>query len=213
MNYIATFILRNQINKFQPENAGDAKVLTHALNNKRQADRGSMNQSAWKQAKQFMLPYDCGASQVHLLSIPKKYVAHALEVIDKNVLEPKVGLISSEPLEKSIILSEVIHNEELVTKFSQGQSTVSTLLFDTADVTFDFWAEENSDTFDLEVWFWADQFFLSEDVDNLKRFNELLLMLKTIARDGSNKCILTPGEASDPLEDLRKGYGIEIELI
>lgn len=171
-----------------------------------------MNQSEWGKAKQFMLPYDGGASQVHLLSIRKEDISHALEVIQKNVSEPKVGLLSSEPLDKSLTLSEVLLNETLVAKFLRGQSTVSTKLFDRADVTFDIWAEEDSDTFDLEVWFWADQFFLSEDTTNLKRFNELLSMLKTIVREGSNKCILTPSEASDPMEDLSKGYGIAIEL-
>ena len=90
---------------------------------------------------------------------------------------------------------------------------MSPTLFETADVTFDIWVEEDSNTFDLEVWFWADQFFQSEDSVNLKRFNKLLSILKTIARERSNRCILTPCEASDPLEDLSNGLGLEIELI
>ena len=171
-----------------------------------------MNQSEWEKAKLFMLPYDGGASQVHLLSISKEDITHALNVIQKNVSDPKVGLLSGEPLDKSITLSEVILNKSLTAKFLHGQSTISTKLFDRADVAFDIWAEEDSGTFDLEVWFWADQFFLDQDTANLKRFNELLSMLKAIVREGSNMCILTPSEASDPIEDLSKGYAIAIEL-
>ena len=60
-----------------------------------------MNQSEWEKAKPYMLPYDGGASQIHLLSIDIKDITHTLEVIGTNVSEPKVGLISSTPLEKS----------------------------------------------------------------------------------------------------------------
>ncbi len=94
----------------------------------------------------------------------------------------------------------------------KGQSTITTKMFNVADVTFDIWPEERTTTFDLEVWFWAEQFFLGEDATDLKRFNQLLSILSNIVIDKPYKCVLIPNEASDPLEDLRKGYGIEIEL-
>jgi len=174
--------------------------------------RGDMNQLDWMKAKLLMLPFDGGATQVYLLSLSKDDLAHVLKVIAKKVSEPRVKVISSDLLDRSIGLSEILQNKAMIPEMAKGQSTIATKMFNVADVTFDIWSEERTKTFDLEVWFWADQFFLGEDATDLKRFNELLSILSNIVMKKPYKCILTPNEASDPLEDLRKGYGIEIKL-
>ena len=163
-------------------------------------------------AKLLMLPFDSGATQVYLLSLSKDDLAHVLKVIAKKVYEPKVKVISSDPLDRSIELSEFFQNKAMIPELLKGQSTIATKMFNVADVTFDIWSEERTTSFNLEVWFWADQLFLGEDATDLKRFNELLSILSNIVMKKPYKCILTPNEASAPLEDLRKGYGIEIEL-
>ncbi len=171
-----------------------------------------MNISEWQKTKKYMLPYDGGASQIHLLSIPKGNIQRILSIISSSVNKPVISLISNEPLSENISLIEEIMDKVFLEKFNYGQSTISASIFDIANITFELWAEDTKVTFDLEVWFWADQFFTENDSLNLNRFNELLKILKSIVNELECKCILTPCEASDPLEDLQKGYGVEIKL-
>lgn len=172
-----------------------------------------MNQSDWENAKKLMLPYDGGASQIHLLSLKKSDIEHVLRVISESIIDPVVTLIANVPLETNIALSEFVSEKMQVNQFEIGQSTISARIFETADIKFDLWSEEDSETFDLEIWFWADEFFPGDDTENKTRFDYLLSILKNIVKSGAIRCVLTPYEASDPLKDLEKGYGIEIELI
>ena len=172
-----------------------------------------MNQSDWENAKKAMLLYDGGASQIHLLSLPKSDIAHVFWVISKSIINPVVTLIANVPLETNIALSEFVCDKVKISQFEIGQSTITAKIFESADITFDLWSEKDSETFDLEIWFWADEFFPGDDTENQTRFYYLLSILKNIIKNGAIRCVLTPCEASDPLKDLEKGYGIEIELI
>ena len=160
-----------------------------------------------------MLPYDGGASQIHLLSLPKSDLEHVFLVISRFIIDPVVTLIANVPLETNIALSEIVCDKMQIKKFEIGQSTISARIFEAADITFDLWSEKDSETFDLEIWFWADKIFPGDDSENKMRFDYLLSILKNIVKNGAIRCVLTPSEASDPLKDLEKGYGIEIELI
>lgn len=171
-----------------------------------------MTKPDWNQAKKYMLPYEGGASQIHILKLPKASIRNILSVISKRLKEPAVSLISNQPLDTNIDLYKCIHDKALIEKFLLGQSTISAKIFDTADITFDVWVEKSLNTFDLEVWFWADQIFTGDDSLNLKRFNEIVSIIEEIAEEGTFKCILTPCEAGDPLKNLSAGLGCEIKL-
>ena len=93
-------------------------------------NKGRMNNSEWKIAKQYMLPYEGGATQIHLLSIPKERIEFALEVIETNVSNAKVRVVSSEPLEDSINLSKIIKEKIKIIDFIQGQSTITAEIFE-----------------------------------------------------------------------------------
>ena len=171
-----------------------------------------MSVSNWELAKKLMLPFDGGASQIHILGLAKSQLDHALDSIKGGTSDSKITLLANKVLDSSIALEDLCSNNKLVTKIADGQSTIITSLFEYAVVTFDIWGEPNNDTFDLEVWFWADQLFTESEVENQKRFSVLLSLLKSIVTNGECNCILTPCEASDPLEDLEKGYGVLLDI-
>jgi hypothetical protein len=178
----------------------------------RYALRNYMNQIIWEKAKKYILPYNGGASQIHILAIPKTNIKHICNVIRKSVNNPKLYLLSSEPLNEDIELDDAINASDIMKKMQYGQSAIKAKIFKSAEITFDIWFEKSKDTFDLEIWFWADQFFPGEEKLNYSRFNELLSILSVLSFQGAYRSILTPCEASDPMEDLKKGYGIEIKL-
>ena len=49
-----------------------------------------MNQSDWENVKRLMLPYDGGASQIHLLSLPKSDIEHVFLEISRFIIDPVV---------------------------------------------------------------------------------------------------------------------------
>ena len=100
----------------------------------------------------------------------------------------------------------------LLRRLLHGQSTIYAQIFDDADITFDIWPSESDGTVDLEVWFWADQFFPGDDRFNFSRFESLIRILKDIVGRRDVKCILTAYEASDPREDLKNGHAVELRI-
>ena len=171
-----------------------------------------MNQATWETVRELMLPYDGGASQIHVLGIAKSEITHTLSSIEKGTTDPIVTLLANKVLDYNINLKDLHADVISFSKVTDGQTTIRTILFQTAVVTFDIWGEITSDTFDLEVWFWADQLFTDNESKNQKRFSVLLGLLDKITSNGECKCILTPSEASDPLEDLEKGYGVLLDI-
>lgn len=137
-----------------------------------------MNQSDWENARKLMLPYDGGASQIYLLSLPKSDMEHVFLVISRSIVDPIVTQIANVTLEKNLALSEVVCDKMQINKFETGQSTISARIFETANVTFDLWSEKDSETFDLEICFWADEIFPGDDSENKIRFDYLLSILK-----------------------------------
>jgi len=172
-----------------------------------------MNFATWETAKKLMLPFDGGASQIHMLGLSKSEFSHALNSIDSGTTESKVTLLANSVMEPCISLKDLNSNIDLFNKVVEGHSTISTALFETAIVTFDFWSEPKKEALALEIWFWADQLFSDNEVENKKRFSVLLDLLKTIAPNGECQCILTPNEASDPLEDLEKGNAVLLDIM
>ena len=169
-------------------------------------------QSVWDAAKGFLLPYDGACSQVYVLGLLKSDIEAILQVISTKVREPVISMLADEPLNSNITLYDAIGNNTVVSQFCTGQSHISAMTFDNAQIAFDFRSEERANTFELEVWFWADQFFPGNDESFQYRFADLCSILADIIRDGNNRCILTPSEASDPLVDLANGTAIELQL-
>ncbi len=175
-------------------------------------NRLPMDLSIWKKAKDLMLPFDGGATQIHVLGISKSNVMEALDVIERSTENPRCSLLASKVLDCSIALRDLYSDVGSRAKVTEGQSTITATIFESADVTFDFWGEVGEETYDLEVWFWADQVFTEDEKENYNRFSSLLSVLKNTTADGDCQCILTPSEASDPLEDVEKGYGLLLDL-
>ncbi len=101
-----------------------------------------MKKSIWENAKKYILPYDGGASQIHILSIPKVEIIHFFQVIAKNVHNAEVTLLSSELLEKNILFTDLTNFHDLSKKIQIGQTTIRAEIFNGSEITFDFWAEK-----------------------------------------------------------------------
>jgi hypothetical protein len=169
-------------------------------------------QLTWNAAKPFLLPYEGGCSQIVILGLLKSDIQTILRVISNKVQNLAIAILAGEPLEPNIPLPDAYGNKALMSQVATRQLNISAMMFDNADITFDFQFEKHADTFDLEVWFWADQFFPGNDESYQYRFTELCTILAAILKENNNQVILTPSEASDPLLDLAKGIAIELQL-
>ena len=164
----------------------------------------------WALCKKVFLPYDGMASQIHILDISKTKIEKVLNIMNKTVQNPVVGLVPTGPVDPSWRLEELIVSPQQISQIPTGQTTISSRFLDTVELTFDIWAEKASPSFELEIWFWADQLFPGNEQENFQRFERLMSVIQPIVELSSGKCIATPCEASDPLEDLRKGYAVEL---
>ena len=110
-------------------------------------------------------------------------------------------------------MDRFIENKDRARRLLPGRTIISGKIFENrADITLDLWSEGQSDTFDLEVWFWTDQFFPGNDSANEDRFHRLLDLLKQITGQNVCRTILTTCEAGDPVEDLEKGLAMELDI-
>lgn len=171
-----------------------------------------MTNEYWEKAKSYMLPYEGTATQIYGIDIPAGRLRDVLAVIAASVTKPAITVLDYRPLEELVALDSALQDAALPGEIMQGQATIHAQIFGEADITFDLWPAESKEMFDLEVWFWADQFFPGNDRFNCGRFETLLIILKNIVGDGDFKCILTPYEASDPREDLQNGLAMELQV-
>lgn len=172
-----------------------------------------MTNDLWSKAKKYLLPYDGGASQIHMLGLENKRVANILDVSARYLADPGITMVAGTSQEPAAELEHFIENKDRVRDILPGRSIISGKIFENrADITLDMWSEGQGETFDLEVWFWADQFFPGNDSANKDRFHRLLDLLKQIAGQAAYKTILTTCEAGDPVEDLEKGLAIELDI-
>ncbi len=171
-----------------------------------------MDQAIWKKVKKFLLPYEGMASQIYLLAIPQHEIGPILQIVEQEVTGAVISKVSAEPLQAQMPLADVLHNNDFSDRFFAEPWKISAKILKTADIVFDFWPDKQNKAFDLEAWFWADQLFSGDDSHDSAQFSKLLAMLKTITGHGKYRCILTPLEASDPLDDLQKGQAVEIDL-
>lgn len=171
-----------------------------------------MTENEWKKVKDFMLPYEGLASQFYVLDIPRAKIEHILRSVDILTKDAKVPVVGSHVLDSKVELAHVNQGEYLDAIVEGGQTTICTNVLGYADITFDLWVVGDKEHFDLEVWFWADQFFTDSDIENQSRFGALLSLVKCTISSTSYRCILTPSEADDPRIDLASGNAVEIDI-
>ena len=121
-----------------------------------------MDQAIWKKVKKFLLPYEGTASQIYLLSIPLKEIAHTLQILGQKLQDPVLSKPSGDSPQVEMSLYDAQQNNLFIDRFFDEPWKVSATIFGSADITFDCWLDEQEKIFDLEAWFWADQLFLDK---------------------------------------------------
>ena len=97
-----------------------------------------MKTEFWKKARDLMLPYDGGATQIHVLSLPAESIIDVVDVILSSVTNPKVSLASNGVPDGVLPLKDVRRDDLVSEILLPGQSTITSKIFGDADLTFDF---------------------------------------------------------------------------
>lgn len=167
----------------------------------------------WSLVKPMLLPYEGGASQIFVLDLPLGSFDGALKQIHQRTTRAVITTLDGNSCSKedASALDPVTRAQILQGIKNKTQNIISTVFH--ANLPVDFWIQANEDgkTFDVELVFWADQFFPdeSDDTANKKAFAVLLALAEKLREAHPNcECALNGSEVSDPRNDRDKPWTV-----
>jgi len=156
----------------------------------------------WPAAKPLMLPYEGGASQIHIFDLPHQLLQQALDTFSEHVHEPKISTLNGYTFEDSIGFSD--ENRSKLAIQDTPHHVIAGQWRGKFDMSLWLIMDKQSNKFDAELVFWADQLFPQPKDEGacIDVFSSLILFvegLRSINPEG--ECALTMSEVADPRDE------------
>lgn len=155
-----------------------------------------------------LLPYDGTARQLYVLDNKSRHLKKVLDLIASQLKIVQVVALDGDGLlgsEDPVELDDSIKRKMAASVDSDTMHGICGLLLPKAPIYADFFIDGSNHSFDVELWFHADLLFPDgrEDSAHQETFDKIVSLANAIRDDDtSQRCVLTPYEASDPREQL-----------
>jgi hypothetical protein len=154
----------------------------------------------WQQISAFVIPYTGGASQIFVLDLPGPVVGPLVDRLKNELSGCSIATLDGYTFGDQLPAKE---NEEKLSKIGSvsGFSTLVGSLADIALVQIWFWPNAGSNRFDIEIVFFAEEFF-SNDAGapaNLASFQLIYNLAELVRADSPDSdCVFSDNETADP---------------
>ena len=167
----------------------------------------------WPKLLPLMLPYEGSASQLYVLDLPLNLLEKTIQIFCKHMdnaivttLNDYTYLLSEAPACDQNSIDKILKASE-----HSMHSIINGLLSKDRSLSVWIWPDSSQKTFDVELVFWADEFFpegLSKK-EHIASFDTLYKLANLFRQELPDcKCVLSSHETGDPRKELDEAWNV-----
>lgn len=165
--------------------------------------RAKSAHDVWQEVSAFVIPFTGSASQVFVLDLPGALVGSLVDRLKNELSGCSITTLDGYTFGDRLPATE---NEEQLSRIGRvsGVSTLVGSLANKAPVQIWFWPGAVSNSFDIEIVFFAEEFFSNEAgaPANLMSFQLIYNLAELIRADSPGSiCVFSDNETADPRSD------------